>query len=421
MGHIVKTKAGTYRANWRDPANRQRSKTFRTKKEAAAFLAEISRSLHRGTYVDPHAGKTKFGPYAQAWLSSRNHELATAARDASIMRTHVLPQWGDWAIGRIDHLSVQAWITKLGKRLSPATVIECHRLLSGVLRSAVRDRLLGINPCEGVRLPKRRRQAHDDRTITREEFAALLPHVPDRYRALVALAGGTGLRWGECVGLRWDAVDLDAGIVRVLRVMVEVDGRVSVKPYPKSKASRREVPLPRFVIELLTAHRNRYEPGPLGEVFTNSAGGPLSRHVFRARVWRPSLVRAGLLGSITNLGSECCLGTWTDRTGREHSQVFPTQEEAIAHIAKHAGDGLRFHDLRHCYATWLISNGVPVNDVACLLGHSQISTTLNRYTHPSREHHQRARAVFADFSLTFGPGNGAVPVPSVLGQERPHA
>ncbi|ETK30968.1 tyrosine-type recombinase/integrase [Microbispora sp. ATCC PTA-5024] len=399
MGHIVKTKAGTYRANWRDHTDRQRSKTFATKKEAAAFLAEISSSLNRGTYVDPHAGKTKFGPYAQTWLASRNHELATAARDASIMKTHVLARWADLALGKIDHSSVQAWITDLGKRLAPATVIECHRLLSGVLRSAVRDRLIGANPCEGVRLPKRRRQADDDRTITREEFAKLLLQVPERYRALVALAAGTGLRWGECAGLRWDAVDLGAATLRVLRVVVEVDGHVSVKPYPKSKAGRREVPLPGFVVELLTAHRDRYGPGPLGEVFTNSTGGALSRHVFRARVWRPSLVRAELLGSVTPLGSERFLGTWTDRKGSEQSEVFRSRQEAIAHVAKHAGEGLRFHDLRHCYATWLISDGVPVNDVAGLLGHGQTSTTLNRYTHPSRERNSRARAVFADFPL----------------------
>ncbi|WP_218007009.1 tyrosine-type recombinase/integrase [Microtetraspora fusca] len=60
---------------------------------------------------------------------------------------------------------------------------------------------------------------------------------------------------------------------------------------------------------------------------------------------------------------------------------------------------MRFHDLRHCYANWLVSEGVPVNDVAGLIGHEQISTTLNRYTHASRDRNGRARAVFAGFSL----------------------
>lgn len=92
----------------------------------------------------------------------------------------------------------------------------------------------------------------------------LVPAVPDRYRALVALAGGTGLRWGECVGLRWDALDLDAGTVAVLRVAVEVAGTVTIKPYRKSQAGRRVVPLPDFATELLAAHREAFPPGPAG-------------------------------------------------------------------------------------------------------------------------------------------------------------
>ncbi|WP_182899149.1 hypothetical protein [Microbispora sp. H10830] len=63
----------------------------------------------------------------------------------------------------------------MSKRLAPATVAECHRLLSTVLKSAVRDRIVGANPCEGVRLPKRRRKAGDDRIISREDLAVLLP------------------------------------------------------------------------------------------------------------------------------------------------------------------------------------------------------------------------------------------------------
>ncbi|KAB8184696.1 tyrosine-type recombinase/integrase [Microbispora catharanthi] len=133
------------------------------------------------------------------------------------------------------------------------------------------------------------------------------------------------------MGLRWDAVDLDAGTVRVERVAVEVAGTVTHKPYPS--------------------------PRP--------AGGKSP--------FRPS-------------SSNCSLCT-----------------EAVAHVAKHAAEGLRFHDLRHCYATWLVSDGVPVNDVARLLGHEQMSTTLNRYTHSSRDRYGRARAVFADFSLTSAP------------------
>src|SRR5919112_6687151 len=234
MGHIVPTQAGGYRANWRDAAGRQRAKTFSTKREAKAYLAEVETAVSRGLYVDPHAGRIRFGAYAARCLTARNDEITTAARDASIMRNHVIARWGMTPLAKIDHLTVQQWVTELGDRLSPATVAECYRLTSAVLRSAVRDRLIGHNPCEGVRLARRRRKDTDDQVITQHELITqLLPAVPDRYRGLVGLAGGTGLRWGECVGLRWDCVDLDAQSVSVIRVAVEVAGTVTTKGYPK--------------------------------------------------------------------------------------------------------------------------------------------------------------------------------------------
>ncbi|HSV67099.1 MAG TPA: tyrosine-type recombinase/integrase [Mycobacteriales bacterium] len=401
MGHVVPTPAGSYRANWRDAAGRQRSKTFKTKREANAFLAETETALNRGSYVDPHAGRLKFGAYATRWLEARNDEITTAARDASIMRNHVVPRWGATPLAKIDHLAVQQWVTKLGSRLSPATVVECHRLTSAVMRSAVRDRLVGANPCEGVRLPKRRRKDTDDQVISRAELTGcLLPAVPDRYRALVALAGGTGLRWGECAGLRWDAVDLVARVVRVVRVAVEVSGRVSDKSYPKSRAGRRTIPLPGFVVELLAEHQRRYPPGPAGLVFTSRSGAAVRRTTFRAKVWRPSLVRAGLLGKVVKAGPYRYLAHWHDDAGCEWSKEFTTERDAVEHVVRHAHGGLRFHDLRHSYATWLVSAGVPINDVSAVMGHEQTSTTLDRYTHPSQDRDRRVRSVFADFSLT---------------------
>jgi len=404
MGHIVPTPAGGYRANWRDATGRQRAKTFSTKREAKAYLAEVESAVSRGLYVDPHAGRMRFGTYAARWLNARNDEITTAARDASIMRNHVVARWGTTPLAKIDHLAVQQWVTELGDRLSPATVAECYRLTCAVLRTAVRDRLIGHNPCEGVRLTRRRRKDTDDQVITQQELVTqLLPAVPQRYRALVGLAGGTGLRWGECAGLRWDALDLAAGTVRVVRVAVEVSGRITDKPYPKSRAGRRIVPLPGFVIDLLTEHQRRYPAGTGDLVFTSRSGAAVRRTTFRAKVWRPSLVRAGLLGKIVEMGEYKFIAHWLDGAGCEWSAEFTTRREAIEHIVKRAHGGLRFHDLRHSYATWLVSAGVPINDVSAVMGHEQTSTTLDRYTHPSQDRDQRVRSVFADFLLTPAP------------------
>ena len=118
---------------------------------------------------------------------------------------------------------MQAWVTELGKRRSPDVVAKCYQLTSAVLRSAVSNRLLAFNPCEDIRLPPRRRYDSDERIVTREELiTVLLPVVPDRYRAIVATAGGAGLRWGEAAGLCDDALDLDQRRLRVIRTVIEV-------------------------------------------------------------------------------------------------------------------------------------------------------------------------------------------------------
>jgi integrase len=86
--------------------------------------------------------------------------------------------------------------------------------------------------------------------------------------------------------------------------------------------------------------------------------------------------------------------------------MFCTKRDAFAHLAAHAAGGLRFHDLRHSYATWLVSEGVPVNVVQKVMGHEQGSTTLNRYTHTPDDYSARVLAAF--------DGSAAFPLPPAV-------
>ncbi|WP_219414870.1 tyrosine-type recombinase/integrase [Pseudonocardia nigra] len=408
-GGVRKTPAGNWRAYWRDPTGRQTSKTFRTKREAATFLAQVTAATSTGGYVSPHAGRALFGDHARQWMGSWNNEATTHARDASIMRTHVLPQWGTWPLAKIDHMAVQTWITGLGARLSPATVAECRRLTSAVMRSAVRNRLIPFNPCEDVKVQKRRRRDTDDQVIARETFRRrLLPAVPHRHRALVAVAGGCGLRWGEASGLCRDALDLDRGTLRVIRTVIEVSGHTSFKPFPKSVAGRRTVPLPAWLVTIVREHLDRY---PLGEgdlIFANEVGGALRRTLFRSRVWRPSLVRAGLLGSVASDGDRL-LARWTDLDGQRHRQHFASEPAAVRYVARAHAGGLRFHDLRHSYATWLVDDGVPPNMVQRVMGHERASTTLDLYTRRTDDASRILRALDDEDDLGGGPAGVLVP------------
>ena len=407
-GGIRRTPAGKWRAYWRDPSGRQTSKTFGTKREAVTFLAQITTAASTGSYVSPHAGRILFGDHARQWMDSWNNEATTHARDASIMRTHVIAQWGTWPLSKIDHLSVQTWITDLSRRLSPATVAECRRLTSAVLRSAVRNRLIAFNPCEDVKVQKRRRRDTDEQVIERVVFRRrLLPVVPGRYRGLVGVAGGCGLRWGEAAGLCADAVDLDRGTLRVIRTVIEVGGHTSFKPYPKSTAGRRTVPLPAWLVMLLRDHLDRYPLGAGDLIFTNQVGAAHRRTLFRSRIWRPSLVRAGLLGSVTADGEQY-VASWTDRTGQRHRRWFDTEPAAVKQVAQKQDGGLRYHDLRHSYATWLVDDGVPPNMVQRVMGHERSSTTLDLYTRRT-EDSSRILQALDDEDPDDGEGGALVP------------
>lgn len=106
---------------------------------------------------------------------------------------------------------------------APATVAKCVGLLSLILDAAVRSRLLAVNPCRALRLPAVHRLVDSMVILTRSEFAErLLPVVPVQHRGIVSAAAGCGLRWGECAGLPWSAVDFGSAELRVREVAVEV-------------------------------------------------------------------------------------------------------------------------------------------------------------------------------------------------------
>ena len=135
MSFVSRTPEGNYRANWREASGRQKAKTFRTKMEAKRFLAEIDTGLSRGSYFDPHAGRLLFATHARQWLDSRNDELTTKARDASIMDTHVLPRWGDWQLSKSiicrSRNGSPSWVPTGRRPLSPRRT-GSHRRCSGL-------------------------------------------------------------------------------------------------------------------------------------------------------------------------------------------------------------------------------------------------------------------------------------------------
>jgi integrase len=254
------------------------------------------------------------------WLGNRDVEARTAERTLSLMRTHVLPKWGSWSVAKIDYMAIQDWVTELARTLAPATVAKCHGLLLMVLRTAVRARIIAANPAEGVKVPGGRNVRPQLVMISRNDFfGRLLPAIPEEHRALVCVAAGAGLRWGECAGLAWGAVDLDRARLRVVQVAVETPAEVVIRPYPKTRAGVRTVPLPPFLVDALRSHRGEDDPEHEALVFDSRVNGPLRRSNFRRRIWLPSLIRAGLLGTLVQVDRDRFDATWRDRNGVQHT------------------------------------------------------------------------------------------------------
>lgn len=106
-----------------------------------------------------------------------------------------------------------------------------------------------------------------------------------------------------------------------------------------------------------------------------------------------------MLGTLTVIDDDTVRAGWTDTTGATLTKEFAGEREAVLHIAKLCAGGLRFHDLRHSYATWLVDDGVPVNMVQRVMGHERSSTTLDLYTRRTDDHGRILRALDDDDDL----------------------
>lgn len=153
----------------------------------------------QGRYVDP-SDRTTFRVYAEGWRAAQVHRPTTAAYVETMLRRHIYPVLGDRPTASIRRSHVRAWVKGLTAALAPSTVGTVHGVVAGIVKAAVRDRRIAGSPCEGTRLPRAARRQVDP--LTTGQVSALLDAVPERYRALVMLAAGTGLRQG---GVRRDA------------------------------------------------------------------------------------------------------------------------------------------------------------------------------------------------------------------------
>jgi integrase len=335
MATIKRTEYGTWTVRYRDPSGRQKRSTFRKHADAQAFRAQVENAILSGTYIDPNATRLSFSAWATRWLDTRTHlKPKTLYGYESLLRVHLLPRFGDTPLHGIDYLDVEAFIADLSASgLSPSRTRQAHQLLSMILKAAVRSRRLGLNPAEGVSLP--RANTRRMKFLDSDEVACLADAVPPRYETWVYVASYGGLRWAELVGLRRKRVNLLRRRLHVVETLSEVGGEL-IWTSTKNHQTR-DVALPGFVVDKLANHLARYTtPEPDGLVFVTDSGTPLRQSNFRKNIWLPATRKAGL-------------------------------------------EGLTPHHLRHTCASLLISEGAHPRQVMEQLGHSSIAVTMDVY------------------------------------------
>jgi len=338
-----------YRARYRGPDGKEHARHFAKKRDAQHWLDSVTTTIVRGEYVAPAAGKTLFGDRYHTWFETTvNLRPSTRARDESYAKSLILPTFESRPLATIDHDAVQAWVAELtGRGYASATVVKAHQIISKVMASAVRARLIAVNPCAGTELPRIERD--EQRFLTPEQVARLADTIDSRYRVMVLTAAYSGLRAGELYGLRRSRIDLVRSEIDVAEILVEVNNKISYGP-PKTRAGRRRVPIPRFVADELQGDVGGLEPGALA--FTAKGGEPMRANNFRRRVWYPACIAAGLGEMVED-----------PETG------------------KRKYEGLRVHDLRHTAVAFWIAAGASPNDIARRAGHASVVTVLDRYGH----------------------------------------
>ena len=296
------------------------------------------------------AGKYTVGEWMEVWFEDyakikvrpSSHQTYRGYID-----NHINPNIGDIPLEKLTSLDLQKLYKKLltkgrvdrleakeqPKGLSAKTVRNIHQILSSALKLAQEQRIILTNPAEGCALLKV--EHREMKTLPVEQLQSFLREAKESgVFELYYLELATGLRRGELLGLKWEDIDLERGDLRVRRQISRINGEVVEAPL-KTKNAYRTLPLAEDTVSVLKEQRKKVGSNPW--VFPSPNGGPISPDSVLHMLHRV-LKRAGL-------------------------------------------PKVRFHDLRHTFATLALQNGVDVKTVSGMLGHFSAGFTLDTYPH----------------------------------------
>jgi integrase len=350
---------------------------FDTNADGKTFLADQMAKLKGGFPLGP--GEPLAGVLAR-WLevvARPRVDDRTYEDYESLIRLHVIPTLGDVPVGRLTGQHLETLYDKKrtepqGKRKEPLSerrIQYIHAVLHTALKHVHKKwRLITSNPAEDVDAPRPTKRRAPILNVN-EAKQLLLTAQDDPLEALYVLALTTTMRQGELLGLHWEAIDLEEGLLHVIQNLQRRGGIWRLKD-PKTDSGRRPIRLAHMAVEALRRHRARQADirarangtwQDTGLVFCDETGGPLNGKDVTMKCFYPLLKRSGL-----------------------------------------EMEGFRFHDLRHTAGSFYMAMGVPPKVVQEMMGHSTIAMTLDTYSHSLPD--LQAQAV-AKMNELLGPGS----------------
>ncbi len=327
---------------------RQRARSFDTEDEAKAFLASIKHQVQTGDYIDPALARKTWATVAGEWqeqkATSGVKPRTLRGYDFTLTSPKWCSRWDDRTISAVTYADVQGLINEMvaaGRK--PQTVRNVFNVVRGVLDFAVDAGYIRTNPAARLRKHLPKGESTEARFLTAAQVETLASALPAPHDLLVRLAAWSGMRAGELAGLRVNRVDVLRSRITVAETVVDMGKGGLQAGTPKTKKSGRTVPIPPALARQVAAHIEAAGLGPDDYVF-GVAGQPHDHDEFYRHLFVPAVVAA-----------------------HEDDARFP--------------EGVRFHDLRHTYASLMHVQGRSMLEVSRWMGHSTYRLTADTYSH----------------------------------------
>lgn len=353
-----------------------RDRSFELLEDAKTWLEDANASTRKQEFVDPRDGKILLADYIeQHWWPSTVYGISTAGTARGRIFNHIVPHLGHLPLVNIGQPELRAWLATLQDELAASTIAGVWGCLSGILEAAGGDGRLARNPCRTGQVGPPAITDKPARAWPRPTVDAIRSKLPDRYKILVDLGVGLGLRQGEAFGFSLD--DITGGIAHIRRQVVAVGtkrhfalpkgGKERWIPVPPALEKRarlhaEQIAAPASVtLPWIDPDRPKQARDDMRRVTASllvptPTGLAERRTTWNDRRWKPALVGAGLLAPGVRQGKS------------EWLTYEPSRE-------------LGFHSLRHTFASVQLEAGESIVTLARWLGHKSVKTTLEHYAH----------------------------------------